>query len=53
MVIRDAKHLLANKFENLLSRDPHYQAFAKQLGGMRSALQQTELVHFIPRTFKT
>lgn len=52
LVIRDAKHLLANKFENLLSRDPHYQEFAKQLGGMRSALQQTELVHFIPRTFK-
>jgi hypothetical protein len=52
LVIRDAKHLLANKFEALLSGDPHYQEFAKQLGGMRSALQQTELVHFIPRAFK-
>lgn len=52
LVIRDAKHLLANKFETLLSGDPQYQAFAKQLGGMRSALQQTELVHFIPNAFK-
>ncbi len=52
LVIRDAKHLLANKFEALLSGDPQYQAFAKQLGGMRSALQQTELASFIPRAFK-
>lgn len=52
LIIRDPKHLLANALEKELSRDPHYQVFAKQLGGMRSALQQTELAHFIPTVFK-
>ena len=52
LVIRDPKHFLANKFEALLTRDPQYQAFVKQLGGTRSALQQTELAHFIPPAFK-
>jgi hypothetical protein len=52
LVIRDAKHLLANKFENLLCADSHYPSFSKQVGGMRSALQQTELVRFIPPPFK-
>ena len=52
LVIRDPKHFLANKFEALLTQDPQYQAFTKQLGGTRSALQQTELAHFIPPAFK-
>jgi hypothetical protein len=52
LVIRDPKHFLANKFEALLTRDPQYQAFTKQLAGTRSALQQTELAHFIPPAFK-
>lgn len=53
LVIRDPKHFLANKLEALLDKDPQYQAFTKQLGGTRSALQQTELAHFIPPAFKT
>jgi hypothetical protein len=52
LVIRDPKHFLANKFEALLTADPQYQAFAKQFAGTRSALQQTELAHFIPTGFK-
>jgi hypothetical protein len=52
LVLRDPKHFLANKLEALLTRDPQYQAFAKQLSGTRCALQQTELAHFIPPAFK-
>ena len=52
LVLRDPKHFLANRFEALLARDPQYQAFTKQLSGTRCALQQTELAHFVPRTFK-
>jgi hypothetical protein len=52
LVLRDPKHFLANKFEALLKQDARYQAFVKQLGGTRSALQQTELAHFIPPAFK-
>jgi hypothetical protein len=52
LVIRDPKHFLANQFESLLKRDPQYDAFTKQFGGTRSALQQTELAHFIPPGFK-
>ncbi len=33
-------------------KDPEYQEFAKKLGWARSALQQTELAHFIPPGIK-
>lgn len=52
LVIRDPKHFLANQLETLLKQDPQYEAFTKQLGGARLALQQTELAHFIPPGFK-
>ena len=48
LVLRDPKHFLANKFEALLQRDPQYQAFANQLAGMRSVVQQTELCALCP-----
>jgi hypothetical protein len=51
-VIRDPKHFLANQLEAILKQDSQYEAFTKQFGGTRSALQQTELAHFIPRNFK-
>lgn len=51
-VLRDPKHFLANKLEALLKRDPNYEAFTQKLGRSRSALQQTELAHFIPPPFK-
>jgi hypothetical protein len=53
LVLRDPKHFLANQFEALLKRDPQYQAFTNQVAGTRSAVQQTELAHFVPRAFKT
>lgn len=52
LVIRDMKHFLANKLEALLKQDHRYQAFTQKLGGTRSALQQTELAHFIPPGIK-
>ena len=42
-VIRDPKHFLANQLEAVLKQDAQYEAFTKQFGGTRSALQQTEL----------
>lgn len=52
LVIRDPKHFLANRLEALLSKDPEYQKFTQKLGWARSALQQTELAHFIPPGIK-
>jgi hypothetical protein len=51
-VFRDPKHFLANKLEALLTRDSNWEAFTQKLGRSRSALQQTELAHFIPPPFK-
>jgi hypothetical protein len=53
LAIRDPKHFLANQVEALLTRDPAWQEFTRQLGSTRSAVQQTELAHFTPPTFKT
>lgn len=53
LTLRDPKHFLANQLEALLKQDGQWEAFTKQLGGTRSALQQTELAHFIPPSFKT
>lgn len=52
-IFRDPKHVLANKLEALLKKDADYEAFSKQIGPARSALQQTELAHFTPPPFKT
>jgi hypothetical protein len=53
LAIRDPKHFLANQLEALLTRDPAWQEFTKQIGSTRSAVQQTELAHFTPPAFKT
>lgn len=53
LAIRDPKHFLANQLEALLTRDPVWQDFTKQLGCTRSAVQQTELAAFTPPAFKT
>jgi hypothetical protein len=52
-LFRDPKHFLANRLEALLKKDARYEAFARQLGSSRSALQQTELARFTPPPFKT
>lgn len=51
--LRDPKHFFANQLESLLKRDPQWEAFTKHVGGLRPALQQTELAHFVPRGFKS
>lgn len=53
LAIRDPKHFLANQLEALLARDSAWQEFTQQLGGTRSAVQQTELAPFTPPAFKT
>ncbi len=52
LVLRDPKHFLANQLEALLKQDPHWEAFTHKLGGLRSALPQTELAHLLPPAFK-
>ena len=42
-----------NKLAEWLKKDADYEAFARQIGPARSALQQTELAHFTPPPFKT
>ena len=46
--VRDLKHFLANRLENLLSKDVSYQEFLSELGKTRSSIQQTELSHLTP-----
>jgi hypothetical protein len=53
LVVRDTKHFLANQFESLLKQDAEYETFLKKLSGIRPALQQTDLAHFIPPRMKT
>jgi hypothetical protein len=53
LVFRDPKHFLANRLEALLKRDPNYEAFTRNIGRCRSAVQQTELARFVPPGFKT
>jgi hypothetical protein len=53
LAFRDPKHFLSNQLEALLSRDPAWQEFSQQVGATRSAVQQTELAHFTPPSFKT
>lgn len=50
--IRDLKHFLANRFEQLLQSDPRYHAFAKDLNQTRPSMQQTELGHLAPPKMK-
>lgn len=52
LTLRDPKHFLANQLEALLNPDPQWEAFTKRLGTVRSAVQQTELAHFVPPSFK-
>lgn len=46
--LRDLKHFLSNQLERYLGENASFQAFLQHLAGLRSALQQTELAHFIP-----
>lgn len=48
IVLRDPKHFFANRLESLFTKLLPYQAFTQKLSGIRSALGQTDLAHFIP-----
>lgn len=52
LVIRDLKHYLANRLEALLTPCPQWQEFMAQVGRTRANVQQTELAHFTPPSFK-
>ncbi|MFV0490017.1 MAG: hypothetical protein ACK5NL_22905, partial [Vibrio fluvialis] len=52
MMFRDFKHVAANEFKRILEADDRFAEFQSQLGKTRSAIQQTELGHFTPPSFK-
>jgi hypothetical protein len=52
VLVRDFKHYLANQFEALIGNTPRFSEFIKQVTSTRSAVQQTELSHFGPRSLK-
>lgn len=52
IVLRDFKHVAANRFESLIGRSEKFQAFVAEMGKTRSRIQQTELAHLNPPTLK-
>jgi hypothetical protein len=47
-LLRDLKHVAANRLERLIGQDEAFREFLSRLGRTRSAIQQTELAHFTP-----
>jgi hypothetical protein len=52
ITLQDFKHKAANLFKALISHDPRFIEFNRQLGTTRSAIQQTELAHLTPPSLK-
>jgi hypothetical protein len=52
ITLQDFKHKAANCFKALISHDPRFMEFNRQLGRTRSAIQQTELAHLTPPSLK-
>ncbi len=52
LVLRDLKHMAANRLEALLGKDARFQQFLTQLSQTRSSIQQTELAHLTPPSQK-
>lgn len=48
MMFRDFKYVTANQFKRLLEQENRFAQFQTKLGQTRSAIEQTELVHFTP-----
>jgi hypothetical protein len=46
--IRDMKHFLSNRIEEVMDQDEQFQAFTKEMGQTRSSMQQSELSHLAP-----
>lgn len=53
VVLRDFKHVAANRFKSMIGRSKEFLAFQAELGKTRSRVQQTELAHLTPPSLKT
>jgi hypothetical protein len=47
-LLRDLKHVAANRLERLIGQDEQFREYLSHLGRTRSTIQQTELAHFTP-----
>lgn len=52
VVLRDFKHYAANLMKSLVGNDPRFQEVGGKIGSTRAAIQQTELAHLTPPSFK-
>ena len=53
VVMRDVKHFLANRFENILTQDEKFAEFTPLLKATNAAVKQTEMAHFTQRSIRT
>jgi hypothetical protein len=53
IVLRDFKHVAANRFESMIGRSEEFLAFQAEMGKTRCRIQQTELAHLTPPGLKT
>lgn len=52
MVLHDFKHKAANVLKAILEKDPRFAEFNTRLGEVRSSIQQSDLVHLTPPSYK-
>jgi hypothetical protein len=52
-VLRDFKHVAANRFKSLIGKSARFAEFTAEMGKSRCLLQQTELAHLTPPGMKT
>ena len=53
VVLRDFKHVAANRFEKMIGKTDRFKEFLGQMGTTRCRIQQTELAHLNPPSLKT
>lgn len=53
IVLRDFKHVAANRFEKMIGKTDRFKEFTGQMGTARCRIQQTELAHLNPPSLKT
>lgn len=53
VVLRDFKHVAANRFESMIGRSERFQSFQATMGKTRCRIQQTDLAHLNPPALKT
>jgi hypothetical protein len=52
-VLRDFKHVAANRFESMIGKSERFTEFLSLMGKTRCLVQQTELAHLTPPGMKT